>query len=137
MTPEQIIKMAAAGNAAAEDFARSWYNHCRMMDDAYDKDSIVTDDRMAVCTISLMTELSGNKFYMEHKAMLYGVMVCSINAWLDSNRMMGTTRAVLAGMYHEVIYLVAFIVGGFTHLRHVTSECREYKTKEAPDGTLP
>ncbi len=127
MTPEQIITMAAKGNEPAAAFCRAWYNHCHLLDDCHDKDKLVTDDRMAAVETQWIMELAGNPFFLAHKPMLIGVMVCSINAWQDSNRYSGEARAVLSGMYHELLYLVAFLVGGRPHLRHVTSECREYK----------
>lgn len=130
MTPEQIIKLAANGNQPAEDFARAWYHQCRVLDDCYDRDKLVTDDRMASVAVQFITEQAGNAWYMEHRAMLYGLMVMSFNAWVDSNQRTGIERAVLAGMYHEVVYCVAFLCGGWSHLRHVTSECREYKGTE-------
>lgn len=137
MTPEQIITMAANGNQPAEDFARAWYQTCRMLDDAYDRDTLVTDDRIAGVMVRFMTELMGNDWFAQHRAMFYGVMVVSSNAWLDANRRAGAERAVLAGMYHEVIYLVAYVTGGWQHLRSVTSECREYKPAEKEaHGTL-
>lgn len=130
MTPEQIITLAANGNTQAAEFARSWWQQCRLLDDVWDKDVIVTDDRLAGVMVQFITELSGNEFYLQHRAMFYGVMVCAFNAWLDSNRREGIERAVLSGMYHEVVHLVAYLTGGWSHLRHVTSECREYKGLE-------
>lgn len=130
MNAEQIITMAAKGNEPAAAFCRAWYNHCRLMDDLYDKDCIVTDDRMTAMDMAWLMELGGNPFFIQHRAMLIGTMLVSINAWQDSNRYQGAARAVLAGMYHEVIYLTAFLVGGRSHLRHVTSECRDYKGLE-------
>ncbi len=131
MTSEQIIKMAANGNQQAEDFARAWVNYCHMLDNAYDRDTLQTDDAIAKISVQWMTELCGNDWFMQHRAMLFGTMVVSFNAWVDSNRKTGVERHVLAGMYHEVVYLVAFLTGGWAHLRHVTSECREYK-QEVP-----
>ena len=127
MTANEIIKLAANGNAEAEAFARAWVQHCQMLDNLYDRDKLVTDDWIAGCTIQFITEQAGNKFYLEHRAMFYGLMVLAFNAWVDANRKTGIERAVLSGMYHEVVYLVAYLTGGWQHLRHVTSECREYK----------
>lgn len=131
MTADQIIKLAANGNQQAEDFARAWYLFCRLQDNGYDRDRLVTDDEIAKISVQFMTEMCGNDWFMQHRAMLFGLMVMSFNAWVDSNRRTGLERAVLAGMYHEVIYCVAFLTGGWPHLRHVTSECREYKKDES------
>lgn len=138
MTPEQLIQLAARDNEPARDFARAWWNTCRLVDDLYDRDRIRTDDQIAGIMVQFITELAGNKFWLEHRAMLYGIMVVSFNAWVDSNRREGVERHVLGGMYHEVVYAVAFITGGWGHLRHVTAECREYKTakKEVNHGTV-
>ena len=135
MKPEQIITMAANGNQQASDFAAAWVKFCQMLDNCYDRDTLVTDDAMGKITVQWMTEMCGNEFFLQHRAMLFGLMVTSVNAWVDSNRRQGLERHVLAGMYHEVVYLVAFLTGGWTHLRHVTSECREYK-QEVQHGTV-
>jgi hypothetical protein len=127
MNPEQIIKLAANGNTQAEDFARAWYLFVRMLDNSYDKDVIVTDDEMGKLSVQFIMELCGNEWFLQHKPVLFGLMVCSFNAWIDANRRQGVERSVLSGMYHEVIYMTAFLTGGWAHLRHVTSECREYK----------
>ena len=127
MSPEQIITMAANGNPDAEAFARAWVAHCHLMDDAFDRDKPVTDERMGEVFAGLLVELSGSEFYRTHKPMLFSLMIVSVNAWIDANKRTGPERAVLAGMYHEVIYCVAYICGGWRHLRHVSSECREYK----------
>ena len=136
MSVEQMLKMVANGNAQAEDFARAWYLFCKMQDHSYDRDHLVTDDEIAKVSVQFMTELCGNEWFMQHRAMLFGLMVMSFNAWVDSNRKTGVERHVLAGMYHEVIYCVAFLTGGWAHLRHVTSEIREYKTDEPKEATL-
>lgn len=134
MKPEAIIELAANGNEAARAFALAWWELCRMVDDVFDQDRNVTDERLAVVQVRFFTEQAGNPFYLEHRAMLLGVMVLAFNAWLDANRLVGERRAVLSGMYHEVIYLVAYITGGWGHLRKVTGECRAYK--EVNHGTV-
>lgn len=137
MTASEIISMAAAGNDEAERFCLAWVAHCQMFDDTFDRDRPVTDERMGELSALYLAELSGNQFYFQHKPMLFGLMITSINAWIDSNHRSGVERAVLSGQYHEVVYAVAYIVGGWSHLRRVTSETREYKTpapKPQPKG---
>lgn len=127
MTAAEMVKQAANGNANAENFALAWINFCHCIDDLIDDDRLVSSEAVAAILVTFMVELSGNPFYQANKPMLLGIMVQSINSWLDSNTEAGIKRAVLAGMYHEVIYHIAFLTGGWTKLRTLTSSEREYK----------
>jgi hypothetical protein len=127
MNQEQIIAMAAKGNEQARAFLSAWIQFCQMLDNLNDKDVTVSDGEMGVRFVQFLTEISGNPFYEAHKAMFYSLMVCSIRAWVDSNKREGVERRVLAGMYHEVVWFAAFLIGQWRHMDLVTSECREYK----------
>src|SRR3954469_3302533 len=119
MNAVQIIKMAADGNADAERFCKAWVGFCHVLDDCYDRDHPVSDSCLASVFVQIILEVSGNPFFLLHKPMLLSLMVQGANAWLDSNRP-GITQAerdVLKGFYHEVVFHVAFLVGGWSHLR--------------------
>lgn len=163
MSPEQICRMAASGNKDAERFCVAWLEFCHLVDDCADRDKPIDDNRLARVFTNYTLELCGNPFFQAHKGQLVSLMVQGANAWVDSNRatypksweetepgvMSGTysdeekqllpqrqaQRDVLKGFYHEVIFHVAFICGGWPHLRRVTSECREYDFESLKGGT--
>lgn len=127
MTPEEICKMAANGDSFAERYCASWVAVCHAFDHCFDRDHPPDDNALAAAFAGYILELAGNPFFQVNKASLIGLMVQSLRAWADSNRLTGDARHVLAGMYHEVVYHVAFIKGGWKHMSNVTAECREYK----------
>ena len=133
MSADEIIKLATKGNASAESFCRSWVTFCHLVDDLHDKDKAVSDDYLAGMLCAHTVELASNPFFQLHKEALIALMIQSANAWLDANRMrlaanpqLWVASDVLKGFYHEVVFHCAMIVGGWTHLRQVTQECREY-----------
>lgn len=143
MTGEQICKMVSHGNADALRFCLAWHEFAHLIDDCADKDKPVDDNRLARISVNYTLELCGNPFFQTHKAQLVSLMVVGFNSWVDSNRMnngeecpawkrrqMNAQRDVLKGHYHEVLYYVAMITGGWEALRALTSEVREYDFEE-------
>lgn len=127
MNAVQIIKMATRGNVEAERFCQSWVAFCHTLDDCFDRDKPIDDSELARVFVAVILEVAGNTFFLTHKSMLVSLMVQSANAWVDSNHSPNPTeRDVLKGMWHEVIFHVAFIIGGWSHMRYVTAEGREY-----------
>jgi len=139
MSGDEIIAMACKGNADAERFCRAWVTRCHELDDCHDRDKPNDAERMAAAFLAFDLELSSNAFFQAHRAQFIGLMVQSANAWLDSETKRKQAylirgdplstyveASVLKGFYHEVVFHCAFILGGWTHLRRITQECREY-----------
>jgi len=40
-------------------------------------------------------------------------------------------RDVLKGNYHELMYLTAFLCGGWAHMRYISAEYRQYDFEKA------
>jgi hypothetical protein len=123
---DQIIALASSGNGAAADFLRAWYRFCHLLDDLIDRDTPapLTANTVAASMVSLIGVLSFNPFYQMNKSQLWGLVVQAANAWVDSEEG-AQPKDVLKGMWHEVVFHVAFITGGWTALRGV-SALREY-----------
>lgn len=137
MSGNEICRMAAKGCVDAERFCVAWVDFAHLMDDCADRDKSTGPDRIASTLAAFILELSGNPFFLANKAMLLGLMIQSAQAWADSDKRQPEERDVLKGMYHEVVFHVAFLVGGWNHLQHVTSECREYQfEKEVARGSV-
>lgn len=129
MNPEtaQLMKQAANGNLDAERFLIAWHDFAHLVDDLHDKDCQRTDEDMSEILVRFICELSGNQFYAQYRPMLLSLIVQSFNAWVDSNATkLPTERDVLKGFWHEVIYHVTFLTGGWHSMRTATKTHREY-----------
>ena len=127
------IELVTRGNAAAADFLRVFVAHCHMLDDIVDDDRFCDDERMIASETEWLLALTGNPFFLQHRALLVPLIIQSYNAWLDSNDWALSSDSykrlaadVLKGFYHEVVWQVAFLCGGWPHLRAVTTRAREY-----------
>lgn len=126
MSRDEIIKLAANGNAKAEEFLRDYADHAHYVDDLKDQDKVIDipaqEARWLIC-------ISSNPFFDQHKAMLVPLMLCGLNAWADSHNFRGVERDVVKGVWHEVVYAVAMITGGWAHMRRVSAH-REYDIQD-------
>ena len=124
MTKEAIIIIAANGNAAAQAFLEVFVRRAHYLDDLEDEPKVL---RIADFESEWLFTLAGNPFFVAHREQLVPLMILALNAWADSNKMAaGPVRDVVKGLWHEVVYMTAFIVGGWPHLRAVTAAAREY-----------
>ena len=128
---ERILVAAAKGNAAALEFLRVFARRAHWLDDVADGDKLDFGARYSPHDIGdhesewLLT-VGGNPFFIAHRAQLVPAMILAINAWVDSDRFPDVQRDVIKGQWHEVVWLVAFIVGGLEHLKAVTDIYRVY-----------
>lgn len=139
---DEILTAAANGNASALEFLRVFARRAHWVDDVVDGDGKgdIRDplrgrpfaDSMAAYECEWLLTLSGNPFFLAHRAQLVPAMVLALNAWVDSNRSQGTgdrdqvVRDVVKGQWHEVVWLVAWLTGGWTTMREVSGKYRDY-----------
>lgn len=133
MMTEDEIQLVTRGNEDAASFLRVFVAHCHMLDDIVDGDKPCDDERLMASETDWLLALTGNTFFLQHRALLVPLIVQGFNAWLDSNDWAQSTDSykrlasdVLKGFYHEVVWQVAFLCGGWKHLRAVTTRAREY-----------
>jgi hypothetical protein len=139
MKPHEICALAAHGNPDAERFCLAWVRFSHTLDDIEDRDHPVTDTDLAEMFVQFLQDTLNNRFVNQNHGALVGLMTQAANAWLDSNRLPGgVERDVLKGFWHEVVFHVAYLTGGFKHLRHVSQACREYgfEQKEVTNGPV-
>jgi hypothetical protein len=127
----RIIMEAAKGDSNAEEFLRCFAERCHFVDDLYDYDwkdhAPNPRSHLAQQEAQWLFCLSSNSFWLAHKATLLPLMLASVSAWEDSNAMSeGYTRDVLKGYWHEVVWMVAFIRGGWPHMRSMSGRNRDY-----------
>lgn len=134
------FKQIANGNEHAESFCRAFVDWCHMFDDVADKDKPVADEEMAVKQLNFFVHVSHNPFFQQNKRELTALIVQGVNAWLDANRWerspepeMRRDSWVMKSIYQEVVWHVAYLTGGWNHMRTVTMNFREYQH----DGPKP
>lgn len=128
------FKQIANGNEHAEAFIRSYVDWCHMFDDVADGDKRVTDEEMAVKQLAFVTQIAHNPFYQRYARELTALMYQGVNAWLDANKWAKSPEAdmrrdawVMKSIYQEVVWHVAYLTGGWNHMRAVTMNFREYQ----------
>lgn len=139
MDRDDILQAAAKGNASALEFLRVFARRAHWVDDLKDGDKLdVGATYSAEAFLKNESEwlltLSGNAFFLAHRAQLVPAMILALNAWVDSERMPHPTCDVVKGQWHEVVWLVAFLVGGSLHLQDITARWRCYDIEER--GTM-
>lgn len=132
MIDEQTALKIANGNAEAAGFLRAFVAHCHMLDDVIDRDKEVTDERLIQSEVMMLLQMV-NPFFQKNSALLLPMILNAYSAWLDANRMeksgdenVARAADVVKGFYHEVCWQVAFICGGWPHMRAITKELRRY-----------
>lgn len=134
MNRDEILQAAAHGNVAALEFLRSLAARAHWIDDLRDRDKVdkggwYEADGFAIAEAEWLLMLSSNPFFLTHRAALVPVLLLALNAWADSEGIewdSSDVRDVIKGQWHEVVWLVAWLTGGWAHLRDTTSRYRSY-----------
>src|SRR5512146_1929752 len=129
----EIVRIACNGNREAELFCEAFIRWCHWMDDIVDTDKAWSLQETVEVNLQILLTLPANPFYEQHKSSLMPLIIQAFRAFVDSTRMemapdVRDRRAadVLKSNYHEVIWHVAFLVGGFDHMTEVTRMCRKF-----------
>lgn len=133
---DEILTMAASGNADALAFLRAFSRRAHWVDDLRDRDHIdITGNpnapwycshRFADEEANWLTAIAGNPFFLLHRAQLIPAMISALSAWADSESFPPEQQAVLKAQWHEVVWIVAWLTGGWRRMREVCRECREF-----------
>lgn len=145
MNRDEILQRAANGNPDALAFLKAFARRAHWVDDLRDRDHTERNQveaggdmwysahRFADEEANWLAAIAGNTFFVLHRAQLVPAMLSSLSAWADSHNFPPNQQAVLKGQWHEVIWLVAWLTGGWTHMRVVASQCREFDV-ELPEA---
>lgn len=111
------------------DISETW-------DDLIDEDQ-VEPERINRMMYLAMVELAKNPVYQKHAAIIGPIVLMAINAWLDATEMQQHPEVrcrqwafYLRDMIIEIVPLVAYLIGGFDHLRAVSVDIRTALTHE-------
>ncbi len=129
MTPEEIISRASGENQHAKRLCWAYVDFCWTVDALYDRDEACPAERVATAIANLLAEVTANPFYLEHANAFLTVMQLGAAAWADSEREeMKRAKPFLKAQYHDFIWLVARLTGGWEHMRNLQQVAREYET---------
>lgn len=126
MQRDDILIMAANGNASALEFLRAYARWAHWVDDVKDEPDMHTDEReTARQEGDWLLTVTGNPFFLAHTRSLVPFILAALNAWADSHRFPAVQRDVIKGIWHEAINCVALFTGGPEHQRKLCL-LREY-----------
>ena len=121
-------------NEQAWLFVETFATRAHDLDDMIDGDKTFSDEEIIKAEMDWLVSLSSNKFYVSHQAFLLPIVIMSCNAWLDANRweksedpVQRTHSDVVKSFYHEVIFAVVYLCGGWNAMREFTLKHREYQ----------
>lgn len=130
----EVIDDVCAGHSAAADFCEVFVSWCHWIDDVVDADREWTAEALIQLNcFALPRTLATNPFFQKHKASLLPLIVQGFAAYLDSELFrqrpgVEDRRAaeVLKSFYHEVVWHIAYLLGGWDHSRAMTAKHREF-----------
>lgn len=127
MTFEQAM-IISKGNREAALWLVDYDAFCGLMDDIIDKEA-VDDTRLVTETLNLLGNLCNPGWPRDNAPRLYPLIVASANTWLDSNRLAfdiderkRLASDVLKSQYTEMERFVAFLCGGYDHMRAISQQ---------------
>lgn len=146
MNASEMIARCCLDDSDAMRLCSAWLAHVHLWDDVLDGDRPVPvqDEEMVQVNLAWWLETQTNPFWIAHKHRLIPIVELAYTAWLDSNRWADSPDSyrrlaadVIKGFYHEFIFAVARIKGGWAHLRDCTSVLREYDFETAAPAVTP
>lgn len=128
MDRDEILTKASNGNSDALAFLRAFARRAHWVDDLADRDNVpgvwgdrdvawYQPERFAEEEAHWLTTLATNPFFLTHRAQLVPCMVLALSAWVDSHGRPPGQESVLKAGWHEVVWLVAWLTGGWAAMR--------------------
>lgn len=124
------LDQLANGNSQAADFIRLWLRHIHEVDDLVDEETNV--EKLLAAFIHTQVLFGTNPFYQTYWNILYPVFILAANAyadsvaWEDSKAVWQRQVAnVLRSYGNEMLCMVAYITGGWSHMRTISLQLRE------------
>lgn len=115
------------GNREAAIWLCDYDCFCSLIDDIIDEPGSIKDLVLTSTMLNIIGNFATPGWVRENAVKLYPLIVTGANAWLDANKMaksddhrMRLSSDVLKSQYSEMENAVAFLCGGFDHMRHVS-----------------
>lgn len=134
---DEIIKLCANGNGGAEKYLKDIAYVSRVFDDLIDRDYTVSSEQMCRAFFELLGGLWLNPFFIQNAQTLIPLHIASYNAFMDSNEwaesgdgLKRTYAHVIKDYINELMGLVAFLTGGYNHMRECSLRVKEVFLEE-------
>jgi len=132
-----VLTSVAAGNQAAYDYMGLWIKSLRGIDNLFDEPEDWTQANTYELAQWLMVEMPGNVFFNSNMMLLWPMHVTVLNAWRDSNDWKQTGdksknlhALAMAEQISDLFILVAYLTGGYDHMRQNSLKVRELFLKQ-------
>lgn len=134
---DKLIDLAARGDASASIYLRTIAGAARVLDDLIDKDHELPPSEIVLAFAGLLVGLNHNAFFVRNREALTTLHQMALNAWLDANEWEQSQdpdrriyAQVLRDAVNEILPAVAYLTGGWPHMRDVSRQTRELFLKE-------
>ena len=121
------------GHAEAIDCIGNILSAFEFWDDLIDKDVELEDDYISKVMVNLLFVLPQNRWFVANTAYYMPLLMMCFSAFFDSNEMCKSDKKHIRNLaFHirnlgiELYVATAFLVGGYTHMREVSGEIREF-----------
>jgi hypothetical protein len=128
---DDLRTRACRDNVYALQYLGMMMDAVEIWDDMVDKDKPVADADINGVFFSLMLGLPQNPFFDQNKAFLLPITLMCVNAWFDANLLeksedirLRQSAWWLKQMGVELYGAVAYLCGGFEHMRKISQEAR-------------
>jgi len=127
-----IYAEATAGNESARQWIAAWHFYCHAIDDLVDGDAVLNTESMLDLLIQA-NSLYSMPFYIENWFRLQPVIAQITSTYADSvawekadEEWKRQTSDVLRLCGNDMILQVAWIIGGYKHMRAISLKLREF-----------
>tara|TARA_R110002020_G_scaffold465498_1_gene686938 strand:+ start:359 stop:814 length:456 start_codon:yes stop_codon:yes gene_type:complete len=134
---QQILWETAGENKDAFAYIGYWIKACQLIDDLFDEIEDWKNENTYELAQLLLVDMPSNLFFHTHKLALLPLHVTVLNAWRDSNdwkesgdKPRKLHALVMCEQVSDIIILVAYLSGGYEHMRKVSIKVRELFLKE-------
>ncbi len=134
---EECLRLCTNGNGAAYDYLSVIMKSHRLVDDLFDEIESWTGDNTYALAQLLLVDLPANTFFHANSTALLPHHLTVLNAWRDSNdwkksgdRPKEVHATVISQQTVEIFILVAYLTGGYEHMRKVSLKVRELFLEE-------
>ncbi len=121
------------GNTDIIEFLDCFFDAVELWDDLIDKDVPIADEHINRVFMSLMFTLPSNPWYVAKYAYYRPLIMAAINGFHDANAMACSKSKRIRNLaFHvrnfgiEIHIATAFLLGGYSHMREVSREIREF-----------
>lgn len=136
--PMERLKELCQGNENAMAFCISLTSFCHLIDDLQDADKAISSEDAIALIVNWSTCLAFNPFFLQHKEGLMSLITQGASCWLDSelcaahpDRRVQAMADALKSFYGQALLHVANIIGGWEHMREMSSKYRVFDFDKA------